>query len=302
METKICKIDPRELKLLEKNARYMKQEEYQQLVKNIKRDGVLSSVPFCVREEDWETGEVTFEVLSGNHRVMAAIDAGLKEIEIMYTEEELTRSQKIGIILSHNSISGKDDLAILKELYEEIDDLDYKEYSGLDDDTLKLLDKVGTQSISALGLQYQIMNVVVLPTELNEAMKVIDKVKSEVKKNTALTMRYSEYDKWLDTIDDVGSAIGVKNTATVILAILGLVENHLEELKDIWVEEAEDKQWVPLSTIFTRTKVMAKDGRIINKAVDKMISRGEIKKSEKHKAIVKLAEMYLESEKANKKK
>ena len=301
METKIFKIDPRELKLLEKNARYMKQEEYQQLVKNIKRDGALSSVPFCAMEEDWETGEIKFEVLSGNHRVMAAIDAGLQEIEIIYTEEELTKSQKIGIILSHNSIAGKDDLAILKELYEEIDDLEYKDYSGLDDETLKLLDKVGTQSISALGLQYQVMNVVVLPTELKEAMKVIDKVKEEVGKNTALTMRYQEYDKWLDTIDDVGSSIGVKNTATVILAILGLVENHLEELKDIWVEEAEDKQWVPLNTIFNRTKVMAKDGRIIDKAVERMISKGEIKKNEKHKAILKMAECYLENSKSKKK-
>lgn len=138
-------------------------------------------------------------------------------------------------------------------------------------------------------------------TELKEAMNVIEKVKGEVKKNTALAMRYSEYDKWLDTVDDVGSAIGVKNTVTVILAILGLVENHLEELKDVWVEEAEDKQWVPLSTIFGRTKVTAKDGRVINRAVEKMLSKGEVKKNEKRKAIARLAEMYLEMEKGNKK-
>ena len=45
-------VTPGELKLLEKNARYMKAEQFQSLVENIKKDGNLSSLPLCYREKD----------------------------------------------------------------------------------------------------------------------------------------------------------------------------------------------------------------------------------------------------------
>jgi hypothetical protein len=297
METKIIRINPREIKLLEVNARYMKAAEYQQLVQNIKNDGKLTSVPFCCLDENWD-----WEVLSGNHRVQAAIEAGLQEIDIMCTEEELTQNQKLGIQISHNSITGQDDLAILKQLYESIDDIAYKSYSGLDDDTLQLLDKVGNQSMSAIGLEYQVMNMVILPTELNMVRKIMDKVKEEVKKNKALTLRYSEYDKYLDTLEDVGSATGIKNTATAFLMMLDIVDNHMDELKDVWIEEeGNDKVWIPISTLTGRPKVRAVDGRVIDKAIQKLIDKGEVKKNKKEEALAILAQKYLDNEKSEKK-
>ena len=45
INTKIIEIDPRELKLLKMNARFMRHEEFQRLVANIKRDGQLTSAP-----------------------------------------------------------------------------------------------------------------------------------------------------------------------------------------------------------------------------------------------------------------
>lgn len=89
MKTKVIKVNPKELKLLEVNARYMKHEEFQRLVDNVKRDGCLTQLPFCCLDEDWN-----WMVLSGNHRVQAAISAGLEEIEVQVTEDELTKDQK----------------------------------------------------------------------------------------------------------------------------------------------------------------------------------------------------------------
>ena len=111
METEIIKVDPKTIKLLKTNARYMESNEYERLVENIKRDGKLTSVPFGHIDEN---GDI--EVLSGNHRVMASIDAGLDEIEIMLCKEKLTKDQCLAIQLSHNSITGKDDEEILKQL------------------------------------------------------------------------------------------------------------------------------------------------------------------------------------------
>lgn len=288
MVTKIIKVNPRDIKLLEVNARYMKQEEYKRLVNNVKSDKALSSVPFCCYNEDWE-----LECLSGNHRVMAAIDAGLKEIDVMVTEEELTENQKRAIQISHNAIVGQDDMAVLKELYESIDDVEFKEYSGLDDEVIKALDKIGSQTMSAASLDFQVLSIVVLPDELNKAVEIIEQVKKEIR-GTGFTLRFAEYDKWLDTLEVVGNSAGIKNTATVLMAMLELVSHHLDELKDLWIEEADDKQWVPLSTILGRTKVRASDGRIIEKAVKRMIDKQELKKNERHKALRMFAEMYLD--------
>lgn len=98
MKTRIIQIDPRELKLLQLNARYMRHEEYQRLVANVKRDGQLTSAPFACKDGD------KYLVLSGNHRTQAAIAAGLETIPCIVTDDELSEDQKISIQLSHNSL------------------------------------------------------------------------------------------------------------------------------------------------------------------------------------------------------
>lgn len=75
MQTKVIHVDPKTLKLLEMNARFMRHEEFQRLVANVKKDGQLTSAPFAARNADG-----TYEVLSGNHRVQAAIAAGVESI------------------------------------------------------------------------------------------------------------------------------------------------------------------------------------------------------------------------------
>lgn len=291
METKVIKVNPREIKLLEVNARFMTADEFQKLVENIKRDGCLTQLPFCVYNDDWE-----LEVLSGNHRVQAAIEAGLEEIDVQVTEEPLTKDQRIGIQLSHNAISGKDDMAILKQLYESIDDVNYKAYSGLDDETLKILDNISTQSMSYSGLQYQVLNMMFLPSEIEDIKKVFKDVMKEVRQNEALMLRMSEYDKYLDTLTEVSKGMRVKNTAVGFMAMLEIIKNHMEELKEVWIDDAKDKEYVPISTIIGRSDIKAKSGRILDKAVTLLIDKGEIKKTDKEDAIVVLAEKYLESQ------
>ena len=295
METKVIKVNPRDIKLLEVNARFMTADEFGKLVENVKRDGCLTQLPFCVYNDDWE-----LEVLSGNHRVQAAIAAGLEEIDVQITEENLTKDQRVAIQLSHNAISGKDDMAVLKQLYESIDDVNMKAYSGLDDETLELLDKISTQSMSSTGLQFQVLNILFLPSEVEEVKAVLKDVMKEVRQNETLMLRMKEYDKYLDTLTDVSKGARIKNTAVGFIAMLEIVKRHMEELKTVWIEDAKDKEYVPLSTIIGRSDIKAKYGRLLDKVVEKMIAKGEIKKTSKEDAIKVLAEMYLGSEKSRK--
>ena len=125
-------IDPREIKLLETNARYMKHEEFNRLVENIRRDGKLTSTPFLCKDDDDR-----WLCLSGNHRTRAAIEVGLPTITCLATDDPLSKEQRIAIQLSHNAIAGQDDPATLKALYEQILDTSLKQYSGLAKDRAK---------------------------------------------------------------------------------------------------------------------------------------------------------------------
>lgn len=296
MKTEIISINPKELKLLEVNARYMKHEEFNKLVNNIKRDKALTSVPFCCLDKDGK-----WLVLSGNHRVQAAVEAGLEEIQIMVTKDSLSKSQKIGIQISHNSIAGQDDMAILKELYEAIDDFEYKAYCGLDDKTLELMEQVGKEGLSAFGFEYQVLNLMFLPNEIAEISRIIKEAKKEVGQNKTLLARYEDYDRCLDSMNEISAAKNIRNTATVFKAMLDIVDRHKDELKDYWIDDEKRKDYIPVSQVFGRDTVTVQDARTISKAVDKMIDKRELDKKDKGKAMLILAQHYLESQGKQKK-
>jgi len=48
METEIIKINPKNIKLLKLNARYMESEKYDKLVANIKNDGKLINLYIAI--------------------------------------------------------------------------------------------------------------------------------------------------------------------------------------------------------------------------------------------------------------
>src|ERR1700761_3709618 len=103
LETKIVRSALADLKLVEKNARYMEGRQFSKLVANIKRDGCLTTLPLVHREG----GKLT--VISGNHRVQAAIKAGLVDTDVIEVLSPLSRKQFVALQLSHNAIVGIDD-------------------------------------------------------------------------------------------------------------------------------------------------------------------------------------------------
>ena len=275
MRTRIIQINPRELKLLALNARYMRHEEYQRLVANIKRDGQLTSAPFACKDGD------KYLVLSGNHRTQAAIAAGLDSIPCIVTDDELSEDQRVSIQLSHNALAGKDDPYILKELYDKILDLSWKEYSGLDDKTLEMLDKMTSQSLSEANLQYQTLGIVFLPDELDKAQKVIDDAKNSIKTADATWLaKRSSYDDWLDAQESVQSSYGVKNVATAVDIILKIFQKNITQLQKSYDKPADDKKWVPLETIIGRNKIPAGSAKKIIKAVQKIQGSEKLKEVE----------------------
>lgn len=290
MKAKMVEVDPREIKLLEVNARYMPHEQYAQLVANVRRDGILSSVPFC-----WTTEAGELEVLSGNHRVQAAIDAELSTIDVMVAVGPLTEHQRVAIQLSHNSITGMDDPATLKALYESIGDIDLKDYAGLDDKMLDLLDKVSIESLSEAALEFTTVSLTFLPPELDAARQAFDQAGTMVADEQWIA-RMPDYGRMLDALDETRMSYNIGNVATALHVILSVYEENLSDLLPGAFDPDGDPKHagnVPISVVVNARNVPAEAGAVIKRAIDRIADREELSKTTRWRALELMAADYL---------
>ena len=288
--------DPKSLKLLEDNARYMSYPTFRRLVDNIKRDGVLQQWPFVHRDPD--TGVMT--VLSGNHRVKAAIEAGLTQIDWIESDEYLTRDQQLSIQLSHNSIVGEDDPEILKRLYESIEDVEEKMASGLDDVTLDLMLQADTTPLSEVNLDFTTLTIVFLPHEFDRAQAAFDEAKKLVSSNEHWLAKNDQHAKVMQAIEDARDSAHVANASTALELLLQVWDQHREDLQTHWLDEEGNlrpefakhpKHHVPLSTILGTT-VTAEEGRMLTRAL-KAVRKREQGLESNASALIHLAQEVL---------
>ncbi|MER6633519.1 ParB N-terminal domain-containing protein [Streptomyces sp. NPDC000987] len=289
---KLVRRDPRTLTRLEVNARYMRKEEFDRLVENIRRDGCLTSTPLIYSGGEYEEGHEL--VLSGNHRTMAAVEAGLDEIDCMLIEEKLTRQQLVAIQLSHNAIAGQDDPATLKQLYEELDDVDWRAYSGLDDEQLQLLAEVSPEGLSEANLDFATVSLIFLPSELEAAREAF--TQARLGQNESWLAARADYQQTLDTLASTHAAHKVGNVATALHAILAITERHLDELAEGYT--APDGThlhtgYVGLETVLGARTLPAPAAVTINKAITAAEGRGEIEQGQGWRLLERLAGEYL---------
>ncbi len=219
---KVDVVDPGDLQLLKKNARYMTDRTFKTLVENVKRDNNLASVPFCVLKKG------KYLVLSGNHRVQAAIEAGIERIMILYTDKKLSRSEEVAIQLSHNSLAGQDDMQILKELWDEIGDLGMKEYAGLDDNLVMQLESFEFDTISESALDFEVVQLMFLKGEGEGLIKTLETVEAMFSKERDYVMKRKEYEKFHAMLVRVKETFTIMNNATAMLKVFELATKQLD--------------------------------------------------------------------------
>ena len=222
---KIAEVQLSDIKLVEKNAHFMSNDTFTALVNNIKRDGQLSSVPFCVRHEDG-----TYTVVSGNHRTQAAKQAGLVSIHVMYVEEaETTCDWLLATQLSHNSIVGQDDAEILKQLIDEIQDVALKEYAHISNEIL--------EGVKDIDYTVEMPNNEVVPVTLmfvDTSKAALDRLLEELEAYTPAELENTiimdkNYMKRLNEVTaKVSSRFKIKAQALSVCKMVELVDNLLD--------------------------------------------------------------------------
>ena len=224
-----------DLKPLKNNAHYMDKAEFDLLVSNIKKDGCLTSLPVIY------DGDIPGEIISGNHRVKAAMAAGIEEADVLSIKSELSKEQKIAIQLSHNSIKGKDDPNLLQALYESIEDLDFKYYSGVTDDDFKV-QEVELVPLSQATVKPELVTLAFLPTDKQVFLDYCDKLKKLSDKQSVLVARAEDFDYFYNAVLMVKSEYGIINLAVAVREMAQLAMKQIENERKQDDSETDDEE------------------------------------------------------------
>jgi hypothetical protein len=279
-----------DLKAQHINARYMKSDMFRQLVANLQKDGTLTSVPLVRPDGDGH------RILSGHHRIAAAIEAGITESECLVLDEEISRQQEVALVISHNSIDGEDDPATLKAMYAELDDTEWMDYSGLDDRTLELLDEVSTEGLSEANLSFSTINLVFLPHEKEAAEEALFEATKQYGSGDKWLAGIAQYEPTLNALETVKSSYAIGNIATALGIVLAVFEKNLTQLADGWVDKSgkpRRKKPVPMETVFGTRLVDSTVAAKVLAAVKQAEKAGDVPDGDPWAFIGYLADTYL---------
>lgn len=145
------------------NARYMTRDMFNQLKQNIGRAKALESIPLLADVDG------TLEVVSGHHRIRAAMDAGVRySLALVYSG--LGRNEILAKQLAHNSISGQDNPEILRKIYEQITDVEAQLEAFIDPKVFDLIPEpvqFSPPDIDLLG-EVKVITFALLPVEKHD--------------------------------------------------------------------------------------------------------------------------------------
>ena len=222
IETRVTKRDLSELKPSELNARKMTAAQLDRLVKNIEADGGLTSIPLIYQDR----------IISGHHRIEASIKAGIETADCMEITSEVSEEHLTAIQLSHNSITGDDDTAILRQMLEKLGALE-QEYSAVVPPDPEMIDLGRSIRFPPM---VQVM-VEFLPAEYESIEAYVEKVEGMKDKKYQVLRQIESaeaIDKFLEVFFKVKghvSETGTLSTPCALIEMADLAGQRLDQIK-----------------------------------------------------------------------
>jgi len=188
LKIEILEVNFRDIKEAEINAQKMSDSDFRRLVKNIKRDGCLTSAPLLMRQND----KNKMRCISGHHRIKAAIQAGILSSHCIVIDE-VDESTRIRLQLAHNDIHGTPDEEILQILQSKLQDIDLS-LVNLIDETLKK----ESEEITIAQPQFRYINICLLENSRESLVDLIESIADE--KDVNWLIESNQYDQVTDLL------------------------------------------------------------------------------------------------------
>lgn len=211
---------------LERNSHYMEKDMLDRLTANIEKDGFLSQLPFAMKREDGK-----YLVLSGNHRLKASIKAKLEYILVLYIDE-VDKDTQIAYQLSHNMLVGKDDMQMLKDIYSEMESIEAKEFSGLDDLKFKEVNSINTLSISDADIELTEMKFLFVENVKNSVNTVLSALEDQkLDENSRIVV--GSFEDYIKVLTEVKKKYGIKSVSVAFGKMIEICMKNLSEELDV---------------------------------------------------------------------
>lgn len=208
------------------NARYFSADKMNQLVANVKGTGALESVPLVYRDEKLSE---KYRIISGHHRIDAAKAAGLQLILVMVAEPK-TVDEIVSKQLSHNSLVGEDDKAILAQLFDSIKEVSWRLASGLNDEA----SKVTYSSLSFRLGTFKEVNMLFLPPDLeafDDAMEKLCETSFVKPSQEVRVISMDTFNSFAKALRKVKKVENIKNNSTAVMRMVELAMIKLAEIE-----------------------------------------------------------------------
>lgn len=269
----LWRIEIKELKEQDLNARSMKTEMFSRLTANIRDDQRLESFPFIAQTERG------FEIVSGHHRVRAAIDAGLTEIYCIVDVTNLNRDAIASKQLAHNAISGEDNDELIKRIFNSIADAEQKLKTFININFEKEVQSASAREIT-FDERYRIITLLFSQYDADILNKALDE----------MAVSDDVYINELRLFEDVKKAIkvgqksfNIRSTNTLMMYLMESVYAKL----DMAAEDFDDvEHYDSLAAILGFGMIPEEHTKAIKERFSKLASK--YKKHEKYYALLDL--------------
>ena len=218
-------VDCSSLKEQDVNAQVMDKRRMKILTSNIAKRGQLESLPYVYKD-----GEQLY-IVSGHHRVRAAVAAGLKQIYVLVETTHLTKSQIISKQISHNELVGSADSEILGQLVSQMESVDDLISSGLSEEWLNDIKGDATAiEVPNLDFDWRKVEITFLPAQMEDFKTLCASIDN--KSEMVGVVSKDLYTKFSNAMVDYGRKNNIKSIGAVISKLVEVALRDLEEVND----------------------------------------------------------------------
>lgn len=216
----IWRVSPLTPKEQDKNARVQAPSTFKNLIRNVKKRNALESLPFCGRNGD------DFWIISGHHRIRAAIQAGLASIVILVDPSARTRSEIVAKQVAHNAINGTDDPAVLLQLLDEIDDVDAMLEASVDRDAIeKLASAPANATDVAVDYDWKLVTFAFLPKQIKDLEALVAALGAS---DIVFTAEAAAHDQLVAVMKQLGKADEIRSLGAIAYRMVELTREYLD--------------------------------------------------------------------------
>jgi hypothetical protein len=209
----------------QKNARYMTKEQLNRLTDNIRQDGFLSQLPFCIKQSDDK-----YLILSGNHRIKAAVKAKQQRVLILFgLEADFDKNRCLALQLSHNAVIGQDDPLILRNIYSEIDNLMSKEYTGILDEMIQSIKPIEIADLPQPEISLYELRFVFCRADREHVQQVLDQLEQQGISKQEGAIVIGNPDHFIDMLTFVKKHSNIHDRSVALIRMCQICEDYMRQ-------------------------------------------------------------------------